>query len=115
MAYERLRARWAEERQARLARSEDLRRRVESFGPPLFRRYHVRHAVLFGSAAEGRCSERSDVDLFVTPLASESYWEFRRELEEALGVPVDLYTEGDDPSFTRKVLTRGVVVYAAQP
>ncbi|MEW6487382.1 MAG: nucleotidyltransferase domain-containing protein [Thermodesulfobacteriota bacterium] len=115
MAYEKLRARWAEERRSREARSEALRRRIEACGPLLFRRYHVQKAVLFGSAAEGRSSERSDVDLFVTPLDSETYWELRRELEEALGAPVDLYTEGDDPTFTRKVLTRGIVVYAAQP
>lgn len=114
MSYEKLKARWEEQRHDRLPWSEEIRRRIEVCGPPLFRRYGVRRAVVFGSAVEGRSTGRSDVDPFVSPLEEGRYWELRHELEETLGVPVDLYADGDDPAFIRKVLSRGVVVYAAQ-
>lgn len=47
------------------------------------------------------------------PLAQEEYWNFRRELEEALGYPLDLHTQADDPTLVAKILERDEVVYDA--
>jgi len=76
-------------------------------------RYGVQKVVLFGSVAEGRCGPRSDVDLLVQPVSNEHYWGLRRDLEDALGVPLDLYTDRDDPEFVKKIVARGEVVYEA--
>ncbi len=70
--------------------------------------------MLFGSVAEGKSSARSDIDLMVMLLKGEHYWDFKHALEEALGYPVDLHTQDDDPVFVEKILSHGEVVYEAQ-
>ncbi len=67
--------------------------------------------VLFGSAAENRSRTDSDIDLFVRPLKGDNYWDFIRELEDALDLPVDVYTDTDDEIFVKKILERGEVIY----
>ena len=52
--------------------------------------------VLFGSAAENRSRPDSDIDLFVRLLHGDNYWDFIRELEDTLELPVDVYTDTDD-------------------
>ncbi len=114
MAFEKLKKRWARERADRADRAERLRARLLERGRPVFGRYGVRRVVLFGSVLAGRSTEHSDVDLLVIPLGPAEYWPFRHDLEQALGMPVDIYTERDDPTFVEKILERGETVYAAQ-
>jgi hypothetical protein len=43
-----------------------------------------------------------------------AYWDLRRELEAALGRPLDLFTEADDARFVAKARARGEVIYAGE-
>lgn len=59
----------------------------------LARRYRVSNIRLFGSVARGQSGPSSDVDFLVDPLQDATLFDlagFRRELEELLGVDVDV-------------------------
>jgi len=64
---------------------------------------------LFGSALHGNDREGSDLDLLVDPLPGVTLFDLgglQVELEELLGVPVDLLTPGDlPPKFRDAVLS----------
>lgn len=64
---------------------------------------------LFGSALHGNDREGSDLDLLVDPLPGVTLFDLgglQIELEELLGVPVDLLTPGDlPPKFRDAVLS----------
>lgn len=48
---------------------------------------------IFGSVARGEDTEQSDVDFLIDPLPGASFFEFgglHEDLEELLGVPVDI-------------------------
>jgi|TARA_B100000315_G_scaffold84011_1_gene77035 predicted nucleotidyltransferase len=62
---------------------------------PVFKKYHIPKAVLFGFAVKNRCRPDSDIDLFVSPLRVEEYWDFMRELEDTIGLPGDMHTDTD--------------------
>jgi predicted nucleotidyltransferase len=51
--------------------------------------------------------------LFVQPITPENFWELNRDLEDALNLPVDLYTDTDEKAFIAKIITRGKVIYDA--
>jgi predicted nucleotidyltransferase len=114
-SYTGLHRRWQEEKKEREKRAAAIHSALHKRGVPIFRKYGIKRAVLFGSAAEGRTGKESDVDLLVMPLAAVDYWQCRHELEEALGGPLDLCTQDDDPRFVRKILSRGEVIYELQP
>lgn len=111
--YSRLEQRWAEQRDAAARLSAALLAQVEQAGGEVLRRYHASRALVFGSVAEGRAHDRSDIDLVVLGTAPTDYWNLRRDLEEALGRPVDLHTESDDARFVAKMIERGRLVYVA--
>lgn len=64
---------------------------------------------LFGSALHGNDREDSDLDLLVDPLPGVTLFDLgglQVELEELLGVPVNLLTPGDlPPKFRDAVLS----------
>ena len=63
---------------------------------PIFARYGVKRARLFGSVAAGSAGPKSDIDILVSftrPIDGWTYAGLARELEEALSRPVDLVTE----------------------
>lgn len=64
---------------------------------------------LFGSALHGNDREDSDLDLLVDPLPGVTLFDLgglQVELEDLLGVPVDLLTPGDlPPKFREAVLS----------
>lgn len=78
-----------------------------------FKRDAIRHAAsrfavanprVFGSVLHGLDSEGSDLDLLVDPLPGTTLFDLgglQLELEELLGVPVDLLTPGDLPKKFR--------------
>jgi len=111
MAYEKLKNKWNKFRadEAELAKlRKDL---LLIKGVPVLKEYGVTRAILFGSLSTGRCKQNSDIDLFVNPLSAENFWKLSRDLEDALNLSVDLYSDSDDSTFVQKIITRGVVIY----
>jgi len=70
----------------------------------------VRNPRIFGSTASGLDREGSDLDLLVEAMPGATLFalgELQVDLEEMLGLRVDLLTEGDLPeAFRRDVLER---------
>jgi len=112
--FDKLIADWKRQKRDRKTRSEIIRRRIDEKGRDLFVRYGIEKVILFGSIEKDEGDATSDIDLYVEPLPPDRYWQFRRELEEAIEFPLDLYTAGDDPVFIRKILERGRVIYESQ-
>lgn len=78
--------------------------------------YDVTSVVLFGSYADGRQDERSDVDLIVEfesgAVSLLTISSLRQRIEDALGVPVDLI-HGPIPEDSFLDVGRTVELYAA--
>jgi predicted nucleotidyltransferase len=76
--------------------------------------FHTVNLRVFGSAAHGTDDENSDLDLLVDPLPGATLFDLgglQVELEEMLGVTVDLLTPGDLPAkFRDRVLDEAVLV-----
>ena len=111
VTFEKLKDRWAREANEQSARAKTFKNRLLQMGIPLFKKYNIQEVYLFGSLAVGRFTENSDVDLFVSPLPSNSYWKFRSELEESVQLPIDLYTNRDNRLLVQKIMKRGVKIY----
>lgn len=97
------------------AQFTDLRMKVEPLLKPYMRRISV-----FGSFARGEATPESDIDLLVSLRPSEKRPPFglfemirmERELENAVGQPVDLVTEeGLNPRIKPNVEKDRVVLY----
>jgi predicted nucleotidyltransferase len=77
-------------------------------------RFRTGNPRVFGSVLHGHDREGSDLDLLVDPLPNATLFDLgglQVELEELLGVPVDLRTPGDlSPKFREKVLAEAVPV-----
>lgn len=69
---------------------------------------------VFGSVLHGTDAPNSDLDLLVDPLPGATLFDLgamQVELEEALGIPVDVLTPGDVPEkFRAQVLQEAVAV-----
>lgn len=111
MKYNKLKQKWLFERVKRKERAEKMVTAIIEKGKPVFKKFGFDKVVLFGSIADERSSETSDVDLMVFQLRKDQYWECRHELEQSIGLPVDLYTQDDDVKFVDKILTRGKIIY----
>ncbi|MBI4988192.1 MAG: nucleotidyltransferase family protein [Rhodocyclales bacterium] len=83
-----------------------IRRIVES--------HRARNARIFGSVLRGEDEEDSDLDLLVEPLPGATLFDLgaiQVELEETLGVHVEVLTPGDLPEkFRSRVLAEAVPV-----
>lgn len=67
-------------------------------------RFHATNPRVFGSALRGTDHDGSDLDLLVDALPDATLFDLgglQIELEELLGVPVDLLTPGDLPPTLR--------------
>ena len=73
------------------------------------KRFKTENPRLFGSALHGNDREDSDLDILVDPLPGVTLFDLgglQVELEELLGVPIDLLTPGDlPPKFRDAVLS----------
>lgn len=82
---------------------------------PIFARYDIRRAVLFGSYGKGNATERSDVDLLVdSGLKGLRFIGFADEVKRAVGKEVDLFdvTHIESGSrIDREIQMTGVTVY----
>jgi predicted nucleotidyltransferase len=77
------------------------------------RRFQTENLRVFGSVVLGLDQDGSDLDLLVDPLPGTTLFDLgglQVELENLLGVPVDLLTTGDLPLKFREQ-----VIAAAQP
>jgi uncharacterized protein len=74
----------------------------------IVQQFHTANPRLFGSALHGSDRDDSDLDLLVDPLPGTTLFDLgglQIELEEILGVPVDLLTPGDlPPKFRSQIL-----------
>lgn len=103
--------RWSKERERQISRAAAHKKRLMENGRPVFKKYNLQVAYLFGSVSAGKSRENSDIDLYVSALSADQYWRFRHELQEALQLPVDLYTDSYDSVFVNKIIERGEMVY----
>lgn len=74
---------------------EDIQKKAR----PVFEKYGIRRASVFGSHARGDAKPDSDVDLLIKlgdrPMGMIAYVRFLDELEGILGREVDVITEGN--------------------
>lgn len=110
-SFEKLKQRWQKEKSDQEARAVAFKKQLQEKGTPIFKKYNLKTVFLFGSVAAGRSRQDSDVDIYVSFLPEKEYWTFRHELEEAVQLPIDLYTDSDDRRFVRKITERGEKVY----
>ncbi|ULJ62452.1 nucleotidyltransferase family protein [Wielerella bovis] len=73
-----------------------------------FQQYRIRNPRIFGSVLHGTDTEYSDLDLLVDPLPKTTLFDLgglQDELEQSLGISVDVRTPKDLPeTFRQKVL-----------
>ena len=85
---------------------DDIRRVVQA--------HRARNAHVFGSVLHGDDTENSDLDVLVDPLPGATLLDMgaiQTELEEVLGVSVDLLTPGDLPvKYRAQVLKDAIPV-----
>ena len=78
------------------------------------KRFRTASARVFGSVLHGQDRDGSDLDLLVDPLPDATLFDLgglQVELEDLLGVPVDLRTPGDLPlKFRDKVVAEAAPV-----
>lgn len=70
----------------------------------------AREVYLFGSAARGEMRAESDVDLAVTGLPPEAFFQALGLAEDALGRPLDLVDLDEVTPFTRYLQEEGELV-----
>lgn len=77
-------------------------------------RHRTENPRVFGSASRGEDTETSDLDLLVDPLPGATLLDLgaiQIELEESLGISVDVLTPGDLPKkFRDQVLSEAVPI-----
>ena len=92
---------------------DDLRRIIA----PIAEQYGLRAVYVFGSYARGEANADSDIDLLVRYATTPGIFEFvslKQYLEESLGRPVDLVTEGALKKRMRSVILQEAVrVYSS--
>jgi predicted nucleotidyltransferase len=92
-------------------------------GRPVFEKYRIQQAILFGSIAVGRQTKKSDIDLILIQDTDKPYFDrfegLLRDLYEALpgrDLEVFIYTPEElqrisHRKFIRRALQEGKVVY----
>lgn len=67
----------------------------------------AREVYVFGSAAQGKLHEDSDVDMAVSGLPPEVFFRAMARASDALGCPLDLVDLDEDTPFTRYLKREG--------
>ena len=82
---------------------------------PVFGRYNVRKAILFGSYAKGTANDRSDIDIFVdSGLRGLSFFGLLEDVTNALDKQVDLIDSSQVESgskISNEINETGVLIY----
>jgi predicted nucleotidyltransferase len=96
---------------------------IAEYADPVFRKYGVRKAILFGSFASGRQSRKSDVDLVLIQDTDKRYFDrfegILGELYDAIrgrDIDVFIYTPNElekisHRKFIQRILREGKVIY----
>lgn len=88
---------------------------VQAALQPVFRKYNVMRAVLFGSVAKGTATEKRDVDLVVdSGLRGLKFVGLMEAIREALSSEVDVFDrthiEGGS-KLDREIRNTGIIIY----
>jgi predicted nucleotidyltransferase len=86
--------------------TDDLTRRIHEAASAL-RESGAREVYLFGSAATGRVTPVSDIDLAVSGLPPAQFFRAMSKAAAAMGRPIDLIDLDDDTPFTRYLRSEG--------
>ena len=90
---------------------------IKTLLEPVFRKHHVKRAVLFGSYSCGRASKTSDVDIMVeSPLRGLEFFALLEDVVSTLQKEVDLIEMRqltEKSSFKDNIDHNGVEIYAA--
>lgn len=82
---------------------------------PVFKKYGVLRASLFGSTARGDDNEKSDIDLLISPAAGTTLFDMvgiKNDLEKVLEKPVDLVTYNSlNPLLRDQILKQQEIIY----
>lgn len=88
---------------------------IQTVLSPVFDRYGISRAVLFGSMAKGTATEKSDLDLLVdSKLRGLKFVGFMDAVRRAVGMPVDILdvTHIEKGSkIDREIISTGVTIY----
>ena len=89
--------------------------KIQKICAPLFEKYGVKYAYLFGSYAKGKATEKSDVDLLISmPLNGLRFYELVEMLRESLKKRVDLLDETqleNNSVLVKEILRDGIKIY----
>lgn len=88
---------------------------IQTVLTPVFDDYGIFRAVLFGSAAKGSVTEKSDLDLLVdSRLHGLRFVGFMEAVRQAAGMPVDVFDVShinEDSKIDREIRATGVTIY----
>ena len=89
---------------------------IKSILTPVFVKYDIKQAVLFGSFAKGCANENSDVDLLVdSRLKGLRFVDFTEAVRQAVDRPVDVIDVSHiekDSRIDKEIRLTGVTIYA---
>lgn len=80
---------------------------VREKATPIFKRYGIVHAAVFGSVSRGEETPESDVDIMVkigTKMDLVQFIQFRNALRESLGRNVDVVTESSVSPYMKSYI-----------
>lgn len=82
---------------------------------PIFRKYNIRKAILFGSYAKGSAKDKSDIDLLVdSGLKGLAFFGLLEDVVNALGKDVDLLDTSQiipNSDVDNEIKKTGVMIY----
>ncbi len=88
---------------------------VKSKLNPIFSKYNVKQATLFGSVAKGCADENSDVDIYVdSGLRGLAFFGLLEDVVTKLGVDVDLIDKSEvqvGSKIDNEIKNTGVLIY----
>jgi predicted nucleotidyltransferase len=71
----------------------------------------IERIIVFGSFIDGTFNRSSDLDLYIEGLSAANYFAVKRYIEESLDIDINLYNDGDNKDFIKKIKSGGVVFY----
>ncbi|WP_299447364.1 nucleotidyltransferase domain-containing protein [uncultured Phascolarctobacterium sp.] len=82
---------------------------------PIFQKYNVKKAVLFGSYAKGNAKSNSDIDVMVeSNLKGLAFYGLLEDIVNTIGKSVDLIDKSQiiaSSAIQKEIETTGVVIY----
>lgn len=111
--FEKLKQRWQKTKEQNALRANEIKTLLTNDCITVYQSFGIEKVILFGSLINSKFNEQSDVCLYVQPIENKNYWNFQHSLENILNLDIDLHTNTDEPSFIKKILDRGEIIYEA--